>query len=207
MTELSLLEKHAPHLLPEVFALYLQKKADLGLLDDVEIAKAALEGHGTLGRSRQYFERAIAKRAEASRREGESAAQAFTRCLVDDDEGKLLFKASKIAPAEDAPEDEVEDKPVSRGKAHDELEVMARDHALAHPGMSYAHAYTHLYSRHENAALRARVKAEHAAGIRASRAGGREQAASDRFAAANSEAAYRGAERRPSVSDPTRTPK
>jgi hypothetical protein len=47
------------------------------------------------------------------------------------------------------------------GPAHARLHSLAVDHQRAHDGMSYQSAYSHLYSRPENASLRNAVKAEH----------------------------------------------
>jgi hypothetical protein len=49
---------------------------------------------------------------------------------------------------------------------------MAVDHQRAHSGMSYEQAYSHLYSRMENAPLREKIKAEH---LRASMAAVQDQ--------------------------------
>ena len=49
------------------------------------------------------------------------------------------------------------------GPAHARLHSMAVDHMRAHGGMSYELAYSHLYSRPENAPLREKIKAEHMA--------------------------------------------
>jgi hypothetical protein len=54
------------------------------------------------------------------------------------------------------------------GPAHAKLHSLAVDHQRAHSGMSYQQAYSHLYSRLENEALRNAVKAEH---MRATMAG------------------------------------
>jgi hypothetical protein len=55
------------------------------------------------------------------------------------------------------------------GPAHAKLHSMAVDHQRAHSGMTYEQAYSHLYSRMENAPLREKIKAEH---LRASMAAG-----------------------------------
>jgi hypothetical protein len=49
------------------------------------------------------------------------------------------------------------------GPNHARLHSLAVDHMRAHSGMSYEAAYSHLYSRPENAGLRNAVKAEHMA--------------------------------------------
>jgi hypothetical protein len=89
--------------------------------------------------------------------------------ITDDETGKLLYKAMRIAPG-------AEVKPVAQvappspeaaakllGAAHAQMHSMAVDHQRAHSGMSYQQAYSHLYSRPENAPLREKIKAEHMA--------------------------------------------
>jgi hypothetical protein len=49
------------------------------------------------------------------------------------------------------------------GPAHAKMHSLAVDHQRAHSGMSYQQAYSHLYSRLENAPLREKIKAEHLA--------------------------------------------
>ena len=130
-------------------------------------AKMEIAGHSS-GLSRQRFETAIIKRAAEIRKAGESDAQAFTRTITQDDDGRLLYQASKIAPQGDAVQDFVGDeKPPSRGPAHNKMDSLATDHMRAHAGLSYQQAYAQVYTHPDNRALRARVVAEHAAIVRA----------------------------------------
>jgi hypothetical protein len=50
-----------------------------------------------------------------------------------------------------------------RGPAHAKLHSMAIDHQRAHAGQSYQSAYSYLYAKPENVALRNAVKSEHMA--------------------------------------------
>jgi hypothetical protein len=114
-----------------------------------------------VGMTRQDFEAEISKRAEATRAHGESREQAFTRVATADDDGRLLFKASVMAPPKQAPQD-FQAKPPQRqfsGEAGAELERMAR--AMAKDkSISYEQAFARLWSDPEGAELVARAKAE-----------------------------------------------
>ncbi len=67
---------------------------------------------------------------------------------------------AKAAPAHD-PLRKAAEIAEQFGPAHAKLHSMAVDHQRAHSGMSYQQAYSHLYSRMENAPLREKIKAEH----------------------------------------------
>ena len=88
---------------------------------------------------------------------------AFTRTIVEDEIGQTLFKAMRAAkgPEVDPPEDEVAEAPVSRGKAHDEMQALADRHHRANPHLSAARAYADVYADKANADLKNRVIAEH----------------------------------------------
>jgi hypothetical protein len=70
-----------------------------------------------------------------------------------------LVKAAPAAPYD--PLRKAADIAEQFGPAHAKLHSMAVDHQRAHSGMSYQQAYSHLYSRMENAPLREKIKAEH----------------------------------------------
>jgi hypothetical protein len=119
---------------------------------------------------------------------GESYAVAFTKCYEDptnkvivdnlkyEDQARshdAIFgsRFSAIPAAKTAPYDPLQKSAEIAeqfGPAHAKLHSMAVDHQRAHSGMSYEQAYSHLYSRMENAPLRDAIKAEH---MRASMAG------------------------------------
>jgi hypothetical protein len=82
-----------------------------------------------------------------------------------------LVKAAPQAPSYDpiAKQAEIAEQ---FGPAHAKLHSMAVDHQRAHSGMSYQQAYSHLYSRMENAPLREKIKTEH---LRASMAAVQDQ--------------------------------
>jgi hypothetical protein len=113
---------------------------------------------------------------------GESYAKAFTETYTDpknaairdgskyDDLAKAfdstygtahsLVKAAKPAAAYD-PLRKAAEHAEFLGPARARLHSLAVDHQRAHSGMTYEQAYSHLYSRPENEALREKIKAEH----------------------------------------------
>ena len=88
---------------------------------------------------------------------------AFTRTIVEDEIGQTLFKAMRFAkgPEVDPPQDEAAEAPVSRGKAHDEMQALADRHHRANPHLSAARAYANVYADKANAELKNRVIGEH----------------------------------------------
>jgi hypothetical protein len=113
---------------------------------------------------------------------GESYAKAFTECYVDPKNAairdgaqydhlakahdsvygtrlSLIPKVEKAAPYD--PLAKAAEIAEQFGPAHAKLHSIAVDHQRAHSGMSYQQAYSHLYSRMENAPLREKIKAEH----------------------------------------------
>jgi hypothetical protein len=79
---------------------------------------------------------------------------------------KSLIPAAKAASYD--PLRKAADMAEHLGPAHAKLHSMAVDHQRAHSGMTYEQAYSHLYSRPENAPLRNAIKDEH---MRATMAG------------------------------------
>ena len=91
---------------------------------------------------------AIATRADAIRKAGESTQQAFARCITADDVGRLLYEASKAAKGpevEPAPIPELP-KPSDMGPAHARMQVLADDHLKANPRKSKESAFAHVYT-------------------------------------------------------------
>jgi hypothetical protein len=105
------------------------------------------------------FHKAIERRAEAIRRPGQSAAQAYTE-ILGTPEGIALHAAYKRAPKPpvQAPQDTVTTMPPA-GPASAELERMAREMARS-KGVSFQRAYTQLYTDPERAELVARMRLE-----------------------------------------------
>jgi hypothetical protein len=143
----------------------------------VMFAKIAVNQGRSPGLEKDAFYDAIVKRANDLRADGESQQQAFAKTITDDPTGQLLYQAMKIAPGSEvkpaplAPYDplaKAAELAEHLGPAHAKLHSMAVDHQRAHYGMTYQQAYSHLYSRPENEALRNAVKAEH---MRATMAG------------------------------------
>jgi hypothetical protein len=116
---------------------------------------------------------ALARQAET----GESYAKAYTECYTDPknaairdgvryDELARTFDSSHgtakslIPVAKEAPYDPLRKAAEYLGPAHARLHNIAVAHQKAHPELTYAQAYTHLYMLPENDLLRAKIKAE-----------------------------------------------
>jgi hypothetical protein len=136
----------------------------------VMFAKIAVNQGRSPGLEKDAFYDAIMKRANDLRADGESQQQAFAKTITDDPTGQLLYQAMKIAPgAEVKPAPIAPYDPLAKqaeiaehlGPAHARLHSLAVDHQRAHSGMSYQSAYSYLYAKPENAALRNAIKAEH----------------------------------------------
>ena len=153
-------------------------------------ARAALEYGFAPAFPKSTYIDAINKRAAAIQAPGETVEKAFTRCIVDDEIGKLLYQVSKRAAGPEIEDDDVRDdvKPMKfsdLGPAHAKLEVLARDHRMAHPAMSIEGARSAVYTNQANADLREQIKQEHFARLTGNGAAGDdedEQEASNRFA-------------------------
>jgi hypothetical protein len=121
---------------------------------------------------------ALARQAQT----GESYAKAFTEVYTDPANVTLrdgaqydhiaksmdsIYGTSKsLVPVEKAaspldPLQKAAEMAEFLGPAHAKIHSLAIDHQRAHSGMSYQQAYSHLYSRPENEALRNAIKAEH----------------------------------------------
>ena len=133
----------------------------------VMFAKIALNQGRSPGLEKNEFYDAIMKRAEALRADGETPQQAFSKTIVEDEIGKLLYKAMQIAPGSEvkpAPQPAPRSPEAAArllGPAHARLHSLAVDHQRAHSGMTYEQAFSHLYSRPENGPLREKIKSEH----------------------------------------------
>ena len=64
----------------------------------VRFARKQIEGKITGLETRDFYD-AIVKCADARRAPGESDAQAFTKTIIEDETGRLLFKALQLAPS------------------------------------------------------------------------------------------------------------
>ena len=135
----------------------------------VMFAKIALNQGRSPGIEKHDFYDAIVKRADELRADGESPQQAFSKTIMGDETGRLLYKAMQIAPG-------AELKPVAQpvppsreesarllGPAHARLHSQAVDHQRANPRLSYEAAYSRMYTHPENASLRAEINREHLA--------------------------------------------
>jgi hypothetical protein len=152
---------------------------------DDEIGEAADANKGTtmtdINRGPYYAmldRQALARQAQT----GETYQKAFTECYCDPRNAAIrdgaqydhlskshdamygtrlsLIPVAKAAASYD-PLAKAAEMAEHLGPAHAKLHSLAVDHQRAHGGMSYAQAYSHLYSRPENVSLRNAVKAEH----------------------------------------------
>jgi hypothetical protein len=124
-------------------------------------AKIAVNQGRSPGMERHDFYDALMKRADALRADGESQQQAFTKTITEDETGKLLYQAMKIAPGSETkpPPDESEDY-VSPGPAHDELDRLVMTRMKDNPKLSYEQSFTREYMLPANRSLKYRVDSE-----------------------------------------------
>jgi hypothetical protein len=135
----------------------------------ITFAKMVISQGVAPGLTAADFHTAIQKRAEAGRLPGETAEQAYTRFILDNPDGRLLFKAYRAAPkpvASAAPADENQDY-VTRGPAEKEMHIAVENHraAAAAQGQTLtpAQAFTAVYTSPAHRGLKARYDAETAA--------------------------------------------
>ena len=142
----------------------------------VAIAKNVAAGRCTNAVfAKSIYHAAITKRANEIRREGRTDAQAYVDCVTDDEIGRTLFKAMRVA---DGPDHELapaeQPKAPELGPASAQMQALADDHLKAHPELAErrgvkdggkAAAYAAAYAHPNNHDLRERVKAEHLAAL------------------------------------------
>ncbi len=135
----------------------------------ISFAKMQIEGK-TTGLEKHDYIAAIERHAAATYGDTMGKERSFAKAIVEDDVGKLLYRALKAAPGS-----EIKPTPPSASgdaaqdfvgrPAHARLHSMVVDHVRANPRQSYASAYAFHYTKPENAALREEVKREHFASI------------------------------------------
>jgi hypothetical protein len=135
----------------------------------VMFAKIAVNQGRSPGLEKDAFYDAIVKRAEALRADGESPQKSFIKAITEDETGRLLYQAMKIAPGAEV-KPAPQPAPPSReaaatllGPAHAKMHSQAIDHQRANPRLSYEAAYSRMYAHPENASLRAEINREHLA--------------------------------------------
>jgi hypothetical protein len=130
-------------------------------MEVAHFAKIWLETGESCGLDRTHYVAEIARLAKASKRGGESDAQAWTRVATESDQGRLLFKAAVMGPApKQAPQDfPLPSKPLAAGPASEELNELARDMARR-KNISFEQAHTALQTDPERKELVARVRRE-----------------------------------------------
>jgi hypothetical protein len=133
----------------------------------VMFAKIAVNQGRSPGLEKDAFYDAIVKRAEALRAEGESPQKSFVKAITEDETGRLLYQAMKIAPGAEV-KPAPQPAPPSReaeaqlaGPGHAKMHSMAIDFQRANPRHSYQSAYSRVYTAPENASLRAEINREH----------------------------------------------
>lgn len=138
-------------------------KIERGDSCEVMFAKMTVRGDSKAF-DKAYFYDTLTKMAEDSRGPCETPQQAFAKVITEDKTGQLLYAALKAAPGtEIKPALTTEpEKPTFIGPAHAKLHALAVDNQRAF-NTTYSSAYTNVYSKPENAALRAAAKAEHLA--------------------------------------------
>ena len=135
----------------------------------VMYAKIAVNQGRSPGMEKHDFYDAIMKRADALRADGESQQQSFAKTIVEDETGRLLYQAMKIAPGSEVKPGPLPAPPSPEaaakllGPAHARLHSQAVDHQRANPRLSYESAYSRMYTAPENAGLRAEINREHLA--------------------------------------------
>jgi hypothetical protein len=128
-------------------------------------AKMQTEGRGT-GLDKAAYHDAIEKRARDMRRPGESEAKAYTRIVTETDEGKLLFKALKVAPGKEVKDAEQDYAPRDdpKGPAEQAMEQAVATHradaAAEGRTLSREQAFTEVYMHPANLGFKQRYDAE-----------------------------------------------
>jgi hypothetical protein len=128
----------------------------------VVFAKRLLAGHETPF-SKADFVDAIQVRADATLPADWSPQRRFSRAISGGDSvASELYRACKIAPGSEvrAPVEKADEGPSFPGPAHAKMHSLAIDRQRERP-ISYAAAYSEVYSHANNAALRAAVQREH----------------------------------------------
>jgi hypothetical protein len=125
-------------------------------------AKKLLDGHETPF-SKADFVDAIQTRADATLPADWSPQRRFSRAISGGDSvASELYRACKIAPGSEvrAPVEKADEGPQHIGPAHAKMHSLAIDRQRERP-ISFASAYSEVYTRPDNAALRRAVQREH----------------------------------------------
>jgi hypothetical protein len=131
-------------------------------MDILQIAKMVSEGSDPGQLTKREFYDEIVKRARETRLDGETAEQCFTRFVTRDAVGRQLFAAHRAAPGADCFDEPVTAKRGAppAGPALMQLNSLATQHRAAHPKLSQAQAFSHVYQAPENRGLVAQHKQE-----------------------------------------------
>jgi hypothetical protein len=137
------------------------------MVDMLGFAKILNNTGEACGFDRDDFHHEIEKRAAATRVNGETSAQAYTRVLLTA-EGKELYKAYRTAPVRQAPQDIVptRDRPEPKGPAAAELDRLVEEFVANYNRtttgrrLSRQQGYSRVIELPENRRLRDAVRRE-----------------------------------------------
>jgi hypothetical protein len=128
-------------------------------MDALSFAKILLDDGNAMSLDRDFYHRELKKRANATRRDGESEAQAYVRVL-ETPEGVTLHEAYKRAPVAPAPVPAPQGiKPQELGEASRAMNGKAKELAAAEK-ITFEQAFTRILLQPENKQLAAAVRAE-----------------------------------------------
>jgi hypothetical protein len=129
-------------------------------------AKMTVDQGRSPGLDKRVFGTAIEKLAEGIRRPGETVEKAYVRAITETADGKLLFKALKIAPGkeiEDAPQDDAP-RVDPRGPAEQAMDEAVATHradaAAEGRTLSREQAFTEVYMHPANLGFKQRYDSE-----------------------------------------------
>jgi hypothetical protein len=93
---------------------------------------------------------------------GDASPRNFTKCITENEEGRLFYQALKFAQGSEIKPQPIEkdDGPVHIGPAHAKMHSLAVDRQRERT-IRWAAAYSEVYNAPANAALRAEVQREH----------------------------------------------
>ena len=137
-------------------------KALTGDLSVMSFYAKRLLGGGEVAFQKHDFINALQARADAIYPDRLTPQQRFSRCMCDDEIGRLLYKAVKAAGGSEVktdPEHGTQDYVRPMSEAELKLHVLASDHAKAH-SMSYESAYSYLYGHNDHRDLREQIRNE-----------------------------------------------
>jgi hypothetical protein len=118
------------------------------------IAKRAAAGEATPFKKRDFYN-VIAERAAAARRDHETSESSFARFITEDREGKILFKAYRLAPGPDFTVEVKKTEPPAPPStpALDRLNAKAEELRKIETKLTFVQAFAKVYTKPENREL------------------------------------------------------